>query len=198
LTYQHKLVATLAVFTALSTAGTFPLAASEMASASYTVTQLSPTTWQYDFTLMDTGTTPIGTFWFSWLPGQGYMNTAPISAVGPTGWVTQTTNGTAMGDGFSERWVDTAGALNPGDSLSGFSFISATTPTELAGASPFHGGIPELTSDVYMGAPLVGPDAPFLVTAAATATPEPSSVVLMLTGGGLLLMGSWRRLRNRR
>lgn len=32
------------------------------------------------------------------------------------------------------------------------------------GPSPFHGGIPELTGDVYIGAALVGPDAPFLVT----------------------------------
>jgi hypothetical protein len=168
-----------------------------MASATYTVTQLSPTTWQYDLTLTDIGTTPIGTFWFSWLPGQGYMNTAPISAVAPTGWVAVTTNGTALGDGFSERWVDTAGVLMPGQSQSGFSFVSATTPAQLAGPSPFHGGIPELTSDIYMGAPLVGPDAPFLVTLAATATPEPSSVVLLLSGGGLLLMGGWRRLRKR-
>jgi hypothetical protein len=123
------------------------------------------------------------------------MDTHPISAVAPTGWVAVTTNGTAAGDGFSERWADTAGALMPGESLSGFSFVSATTPAQLAGPSPFHGGIPELTSDVYMGAPLVGPDAPFLVTQAPAAIPEPSSVVLLLSGGGLLLMGNWRRLR---
>ena len=197
MSYQQKVVAALAVCTTLSITGSFPLAAGEMASATYTVTQLSPTTWDYALTLTDTGTTPLGTFWFSWLPGQGYMNTAPISASGPAGWVAVTTNGTSAGDGFSERWVDTVGVLNPGGSVSGFSFISATTPTELAGPSPFHGGIPELTADVFMGAPLVGPDAPFLVTLAATATPEPSSFVLILSAGGLLLRGNWRRLRHR-
>jgi len=159
-----------------------------MAVATYSVSQLSPTTWQYSFTLTDTGTTPIGTFWFSWLPGQGYMQTAPLSAVAPTGWVATTTNGTAIGDGFSERWVDTAGALMPGQSITGLSFVSSTTPGEIAGPSPFHGGIPELTSDVYMGAPLVGPDAPLLVTAAPAATPEPSSVVLILSVGVVLLI----------
>jgi hypothetical protein len=165
-----------------------------MASATYSVSQLSPTTWQYSFTLTDTGTTPIGTFWFSWLPGQGYMQTAPISAVAPTGWVAVTTNGSAAGDGFAERWADTAGALMPGQSVSGFSFVSSTTPAEIAGASPFHGGIPELTSNVYMGAPLVGPDAPFLVTAAPVATPEPSSVVLILFAGVVLLIVKSPRL----
>ena len=164
-----------------------PLAASELAAATYSVTQLSPTTWNYSFTLSDTGTTPIGTFWFSWLPGQGFMQTAPMSAVAPTGWVAVTTNGTAAGDGFSERWVDTAGALMPGQSVSGLSFVSSTTPGEIAGASPFHGGIPELTSDVYMGAPLVGPDAPLLVTLAPAATPEPSTVLLTLLAGVALL-----------
>jgi hypothetical protein len=82
----------------------------------------------------------------------------------------------------------------PGQSISGFSFVSSTTPAEIAGASPFHGGIPELTADVYMGAPLVGPDAPFLVTAAPVATPEPSSVVLILFAGVVLLIVKSPRL----
>jgi hypothetical protein len=166
-----------------------------MAAATYTFSQVSPTTWNYELTVTDTGTTPIGTFWFSWLPGQGFMNTAPISAAAPTGWVAQTTNGTAVGDGFSERWVDNAGGLMPGQSISGLSFISATTPTQIAGRSAFHGGIPELTSDVYTGAPLIGADAPLVATLATTsAAPEPSSVVLIMLAGVLLLAGQWRRL----
>jgi hypothetical protein len=184
----------IAVLIVLCIAGSLPLAASEMASATYTFSQASPTTWNYEFTLTDTGTTPVGTFWFSWLPGQGYMNTAPLSAAAPTGWVAQTTNGAAAGDGFSERWVDNAGALMPGQSISGLSFISTTTPDQIAGASPFHGGTPELTSDIYMGAPLVGADAPFAATLATTSAPEPSSVVLILVAGVLLLLGNWHRL----
>lgn len=193
---QFRFVPRIAVFALVGMAGSLHLAASQMASATYTFTQLTPTTWDYSLTLRDTGTTPIGTFWFSFLPGQGYMNTAPISAVAPSGWVAVTTNGTAAGDGFSERWVDTTGGLMPGDSLGGFSFVSATTPAEIAGASPFHGGIPELTSDVYMGAPLVGPDAPFLVMLGpTTSTPEPSSIVLILSVGLLLIAGSRKWLR---
>jgi MYXO-CTERM domain-containing protein len=192
---QRTLMSRILLFGILYAALPSPLLAGFQASATYTFTQVSPTTWEYDFTLTDAGTTPLGTFWFSWLPGQGYMQTHPISAIAPTGWVAVTTNGTAAGDGFSERWVDTAGALNPGDSLSGFSFISATTPDQLAGASPFHGGIPELTSDAYMGAPLVGPDAPFLVTLGTktTATPEPSSFALALSGIAALLFVRRRR-----
>lgn len=193
--HQHRFITRIAIFTVLCVAGSLRLGASEMAAATYTFDQPSLTTWNYEFTLTDTGTTPIGTFWFSWLPGQGYMNTAPISAVAPTGWVAQTTNGTQAGDGFAERWVDNSGALMPGQSISGLSFVSATTPAEIAGASPFHGGIPELTSDVYMGAPLVGADAPFVATLAKTsATPEPSSVFLILSAGVLLLVGNRRRL----
>ena len=176
-------------------AASLPLAASEMAAATYTFNQVSPTTWNYDLTVTDTGTTPIGTFWFSWLPGEGFMNTAPISATAPTGWSAMTTNGTTAGDGFSEQFVDHAGALMPGQSISGFSFISATTPAEIAGPSPFHGGLPEATSDVYMGAPLVGADAPLVATVATTsAAPEPSSVALIVLAGALLLARSWRRL----
>ena len=166
---QCKFITRILFFAVLCIAGSLRLAASEMAAATYTLNQLSPTTWNYQFTVTDTGTTPIGTFWFSWLPGQGYMNTAPISAVAPTGWVVQTFNGTTAGDGFSERWVDNAGALMPGQSISGLSFVSATTPAEIAGASPFHGGIPELTSDVYMGAPLIGADAPLVPSVRSTA-----------------------------
>lgn len=195
LNHQHKVITRIVSIAVLCIAGSLPLAASEMAAATYTFSQLSPTTWNYQFTLTDTGTTPIGTFWFSWLPGQGYMNTAPISAVAPAGWVAETFNGTTAGDGFSERWVDNAGALMPGQSISGLSFVSATTPAEIAGASPFHGGIPELTADVYMGAPLIGTDAPFVATLApASAAPEPSSVVLILLAGVLLLVANWRRL----
>jgi hypothetical protein len=186
------------ILAALCAVGSLPLVADEIAEATYSVTQVSPTTWSYAFTLTDAGTTPIGTFWFSWLPGEGFMQTAPLSAVAPTGWVDTNTNGTAAGDGFSERWVDNAGALMPGDSLSGFSFVSMTTPSEIAGASPFHNGTPELTSDVYMGAPLVGADAPFVVTAATpVATPEPSSVVLILAGIALLIVKSCWSLRLR-
>ena len=191
---QHKFITRMVFVAVLCIAGTLRLTASEMAGATYTFNQLSPTTWNYQFSVTDTGTTPIGTFWFSWLPGQNYMNTAPISAAAPTGWMAQTFHGTTAGDGFSERWVDNAGALMPGQSISGLSFVSATTPDEIAGASPFHGGIPELTSDVYMGAPLVGADAPFVATLASTsAVPEPSSVVLILLAGVLLLVGNWRR-----
>jgi len=192
--YQRRLVTSI-VFGILCTAMCSPLVASQMASATYTFQPVSPGIWKYDFTLTDSGTTPIGTFWFSWLPGQGYMQTAPVSAASPSGWVAVTTNGVAAGDGFAERWVDTAGALMPGNSLSGFSFDSATTPSQLAGASPFHGGIPELTSDVYMGAPLVGPDAPFLVTLAPAAVPEPSGIALALTGVAALLGVRWRKTR---
>ena len=60
-------LAALAVACACAAA---PAVASEAASATFSSTQLSPTSWQYSLTLNDTGTTDLGTFWFAWVPGK--------------------------------------------------------------------------------------------------------------------------------
>jgi hypothetical protein len=49
-----------------------------------------------------------------------------------------------------------------------------------------------------MGAPLVGPDAPFLVTLAPVSVPEPSGVILFLSAGVSLLIGNRRWLIRQR
>ena len=127
-----------------------PVFAGEI-SASATISSV-PDGANFDYTINLTNTSsgasadPIATFWFSWVPGADFMNTAPISVTNPTGWTDVITNGGAT-DGFAIQFdaLSSATDLAPGATTS-FSFVSATTPAELAGNSPFHLTEPELTS----------------------------------------------------
>ena len=149
------------------------------ATATYTDTLASPGVYDSSITLNDAGTTTIGTFWFGWVPGAGFLSATPTSIGSPTGWTDKTTNA-----GKAIQWT-TSTPLTAGDSLSGFSFDSTETPAQML--LDFTGtgtgsGDPVTTSTVYAGAPLVGTADEFV----ATVTPEPSSILLLLTGAGLL------------
>ena len=64
--YSTKLLLLLVVFLAASV----PIRANGIdATATYTDMMVSPGLFQYDLTLTNMGTTTIGTFWFSWIPG---------------------------------------------------------------------------------------------------------------------------------
>ncbi|MGA3011798.1 MAG: PEP-CTERM sorting domain-containing protein [Terracidiphilus sp.] len=150
------------------------------ATATYTYSMVSPGVYDYSVTLDNTGTTTIGTFWFSWIPGAGFLSATPTNIDSPAGWTDKTTN-----SGAAIQWTTTTSPLAAGDWLSGFSFTSTETPAQLL--LDFTGtgtgsGDPVTTSTVYAGAPLVGTDDEFV----ATPTPEPSSMLLLLTGVGLL------------
>ncbi|WP_338830578.1 calcium-binding protein [Bradyrhizobium sp. 27S5] len=126
----------------------------EKASAFIGFVQLSPTSYQYTITLIDNGTTPIGTFWFSWLPGQGYLSEIP-TFVAPSGWTASITDGVPPANGYSVRWVadSTATALQPGQSLTGFTFTTSIAPNELFADSSIHPGVFGTTSVVYSAGP---------------------------------------------
>ena len=168
--------------TIASVLSALPLCASEMASATYTAMQLTPSTYEYDLTLDNIGTTNIGTFWFAWVPGEDFMPTSPTNVVSPANWTDNVTHGGA-GDGFAIQWLATT-VLAPGDVLGGFSFVSTTTPTEMAGlAAGFPGTPPVTTSFIYSGAPFSDAGFQFVVAEAATPTvPEPSSLALFAVG----------------
>ncbi len=155
--------------------------ASLMATATFTDTQPTPGTFEYDITLSNTGTTTIGTFWFSWIPGQGLMTVAPTNVQSPANWNEITTNaGTAI------QWTTTSALLAPGDSQTGFIFDSTLSPAQLV--APFAGsGLgsrdPTSTYFVYIAAPLADPGfqgvaQPFTVAA----VPEPSTWVMLILG----------------
>jgi len=149
------------------------------ASATITRQQLGPTSYQYSLTLTDTGTTPIGTFWFGWIPAYDLLPSAPTSISSPTGWT-----GTNAPDVFgvaSARWVNTTSPLQTGQTLSGFTF---TTPDSniTTGTSSFF-GLPIDQSYVYIGAPEADPG--FALT--PTVVPEPVSFSLLAAPAMLLL-----------
>jgi hypothetical protein len=56
-------------------------------------------------------------------------------------------------DGFAVQWINNSGPLTPGQTLSGFGFNTAQTPTVLGGTSPFFSGVPVSTTFIYGGAP---------------------------------------------
>lgn len=162
-----------------------------MATATYTATQATPGVYTYALTLNNTGTTNIGTFWFSWVPGAGFLTPVPSAYTSPAGWTYTATNA-----GAGIRWVTTTNLLAAGSSLSGFSFTSTETPDQLA--APRTVGAftqPGAVSYVYEGAPLTTASYQFVATPAAVAvTPEPGTLVLMLTGLSGIAVAARRRL----
>jgi hypothetical protein len=169
----------IALATALSATSAF--AAPIDASAVLALKPDGPN-FDYSITLLNsststsTSTSPIGTFWFAWVPGADFLPTSPFNITTPTGWTEQVTH-TGPGDGFAIQFVAGTGSLlAPGNSLSGFGFTSADAPTQLAGNSPFFPGSPVTTSFVYAGAPFVEPQEQFFVT--VSSVPQPSSLVV--------------------
>src|ERR1700721_2152987 len=120
---------------------------SENASATLNLVSTTGTSsapvFNYNVTLTNTGTTPLGTFWFSWVPGEDFLPTVPLSETSPAGWgnaagtsstpaITGSGNST---DGSAIQWVaqSPSAAVMPGQSPGGFDFSSTTTPAGLSG-----------------------------------------------------------------
>ncbi len=153
-----------------------PVHASLTATATVTATQTTANTYDYTIALHNTGDTTIGTFWFSWVPGAGFLSAVPSAVNSPAGWTEKQTN-----SGAGIQWTTSSSLLAANASLSGFEFFSTETPTLLASSFTTASGVtdPAAVFFVYQGAPLVGSG--FQATANVV-TPEPSSVWLALTG----------------
>ena len=171
------------------------LSASILATATFTDTMPTPGTWDYDITLHNTGTTTIGTFWFSWIPGAGFMGADPTNIQSPAGWSALQTNAN-----MSIQWTTTANLLAPGSSLPGFLFDSTLSPTELL--APFAGpglgaGDPTSTSFVYIAAPLADPGAQLTVTQGTVTTPTPEPSAGLFTSLGIAALALLKFARRR-
>src|ERR1700722_6427838 len=67
----------------------------------------------YDVSLKDTGSTDIGTFWYSWIPYTGelpdnyynFLKSKPTAETSPTGWVPNLVGPGLFGGGYSIQWV---------------------------------------------------------------------------------------------
>jgi hypothetical protein len=111
--------------------------------------------YHYTITITNTGTTTIGTFWFSWIPGADFLPSTPVSHATPANWTALVLPGSP---GTSIRWVAGAAGLIPtGGNLAGFSFDSPDSPATLVAAPPGFAADENVTSFFYAGAPLQGP-----------------------------------------
>jgi hypothetical protein len=133
------------------------LSMAELAKESLVADKIATGDWSYTITLKDTGTLPIGTFWFSWVPGKDFMPVTPLSHPAPSGWTDMITNGGPT-DGFAILYTASSASsdLQPGQSKL-FHFRSSATPAEIFGKSKFYPTELVTTSFVYENAPLVPP-----------------------------------------
>jgi hypothetical protein len=149
-----------------------PLSAGTIDATGVMTSKPDGANFDYTITLTNTGTDSIGTFWFSWLPGEGFLPHTPTSLISPPGWSEILTNGNG-----SIQWDANSHAadLAPGKSLV-YGFTSPDSPSVLAGKSAQFPGTPILTSTLYQTSPFVGDTTSIIVTQASQ-VPEPSSLL---------------------
>jgi hypothetical protein len=155
----------------------------------------------YDYTINLSNPTGLtfGTFWFAWVPGGFFLTTGSASApTQPSDFATGAF--VSANGGSSVRWESIgptgSGVTDPSDI---FTFKSTETPADLLSSSLFDGvEYPDLTFFIYAGnnnlssALVEGP-----VVAEFAPTPEPSSLIFVLTGAAGLAGGLRRKLLNR-
>jgi hypothetical protein len=158
--------------------------AAETESSNISSTSLGAGEFQYTINLTNTSTdsSPIGTFWFAWVPGSDFMQVKPTSPTEPSGWAANPTGSNNGSDGNAIQWVAGAGdALTPGQT-GHFTFDSTETLAQLLGPSPYSNNPPETTSFIYTGAPFSDAGVEF------TVVPEPATLGLLALSGGTLLL----------
>jgi hypothetical protein len=126
-----------------------------------------PYTYNLSFSDLPTATSPIGSVWYSWVPGFFYLPSTPTSASAPAGW-------TATIFGNSVQFIASSAAndIGIGQTLSGFSYQATFSPSQLA-AAPNSG-----VSVAYSGGLFSDAGNTFSVQA----VPEPSSLALIALG----------------
>jgi len=153
--------------------GTATLVKAQGEIASGTIVGAGSGSYVYNLTFSDAAgaTSPIGSVWYAWIPGQFYLPGVPTAAFAPAGW-------TANISANSVQFVANSPAndIAPGGSLSGFSYQAAFSPAQLA-AAPNSG-----VSFAYSGGLFSEAGKQFTVQA----VPEPSAQILLLSGATTL------------
>jgi hypothetical protein len=158
-----------------------------VASGQITATGSGP--FNYSLTVSNSGsaTSPIGSFWYAWIPGQFYLPTVPSSAHAPAGWTDS-----IVGDSIQFIASSSANYIAPGSSLGGFGFTSTDTPAAIGGNAPAYPGTPVGTTVAYAAGLFSLPSETFVFT---SVVPEPSAMSLLLAGSLGVLAGGWRKCR---
>jgi hypothetical protein len=164
-------------------------ASAQLELVSTTGTQSSPV-YNYAMTLTNTGTTNLGTYWFAWIPGEDFLPSLPSTVSDPAGWSHAITGSNSSGDGSAIRWEASTVALTPGQSLSGFDFSTADSPTALEGDSPTHPSMPALTSFTYIAAPFADAGFQFVATAGTTTVTPTASTTTLVSSASTVTAGS--------
>lgn len=118
--------------------------------------------YNYSIKLQNTGSTNIGTFWFSWLPGLNFMPVQATSISAPANWSGFSTGG-GLNDGYGIEYTAST-PLAPGQTADGFTFTSTATPAQMTGDSAAHPGNNVGTAVLYEGSPFVGQTTTIIVT----------------------------------
>ena len=134
---------------------------------------------------------PIGSFWFGWIPGENYLLNQ-LSSVGlPTGWSDNPQGGPGA---YSMQFtaLSSADYIAPGSSET-FTFTSADSPTVLASDTVNYSDDNPLTTTVAYPAGLFSSGGDTF--SFAVSVPEPSTWALAALGGLFLATVARRRLR---
>jgi len=145
-----------------------------------------PYTYNLSFSDGGSATSPIGSIWYAWslvYPPFFYLPSAPTGASAPAGW-------SAAVDGNSIRFSASSSIydIQPGYSLSGFSYTASFTPAQLS--TTIYSGV----SVAYSGAIQTSPDTSGVLFTVST-VPEPGTLGLMGFGAGALAMLRRRQSR---
>ena len=153
----------------LAGSATSSRAQGQIASGTLASSGTGPYTYSLTFSNAANATSPIGSVWYAWIPGQFYLPGVPTSALAPVGWTPTVFNN-------SIQFVANSPAddIAAGSSLSGFSYQATFTPAQLALA-------PNSGVSVAYGGGLFH-DAGNTFTVQIEAVPEPSALALLSLG----------------
>jgi PEP-CTERM motif len=158
---------------------------------------VSSPTYHYTITLHNTGTTPIGTFWYAWFDSPDYdlLPSQPTVVTMPSGWIAPTPSLGPPYDGYSIEWYNISGnAIAPGATQT-FSFTTPDSPSVLGSGSSFY-PLATQTSFLYQGFPETDAGYYFALPAPTTAPiPEPASLGLLAIGAAALMRRTRRPAR---
>jgi len=141
----------------------------QMASGTISGSGSGPYTYSLTFSNSASSTSPIGSVWYSWVPGSFFLPGDPTTETAPTGW-------TAVPQANSIQFIASSSAfdITAGESLSGFGYTAAFSPAQLAAAA--NSGL----SVAYSGALFSDGGNTFTVEAAVV--PEPCAAALLAFG----------------